>query len=142
LEVLHVLHGDGGGREANAWRVDALVLAEHAAFDDPRPNLRAVGVEHGELDDAVRQKEVIALLHAARQSFEGRRDEAGPAEPVAGHDPQFVAGLELDVASAFEEAGADLRPAEILQDRHFATGALGRGPHAREGRALRRVRAV
>ncbi len=34
--------------------------------------------------------------------------------------------------SAFERAGADLRTAEILEDRHLAAGARGRRPHALE----------
>ena len=66
----------------------------------------------------------------------------GPPMKSPGRDGQPVAGLDGERPPALELAGANLRPAEILENRHLAARALGRRPHPRERRAMRLVRAV
>ena len=45
---------------AHAWRVDALVLAEHPAVDDRRAGSRFRGLLHAELDPAVVEQQRVA----------------------------------------------------------------------------------
>ena len=72
----------------------------------------------------------------------GVEDASGSADAVAGGDPQRLAGRQLDRPPAFEQAGADFRSAEILQDGDFASRALRRRADARERRGMRLVGAV
>ena len=73
-EVVHVLRRDGRRRQRDARRVDALVLAELAAFDDGRvisaPSVDSTRSSIG----PVREQQLIAGAHALRQTVERRRD--------------------------------------------------------------------
>ena len=115
------------GSQRHARRVDALVLAELAAVDHARANLRRRRRLDLELDLAVVEQQAIALRHLERQLAVGRRDAARPADLVADRDHERLALLQRDRLAAFEPAGADLRAAQVLQDRDVPVGARGGG---------------
>ena len=142
LQVVHVLQRDGGGGQRHPRRVDPLVLAKYAAFDHGGPNRRTVRLDHLQLDGAVRQQQVVAWMHAACKPFERRRDDSGASEFLARDDVQRVTHLQADGPATFEQAGADLRSPQILQDGNLPTGTLSRRTHARERGSMRLVRAV
>ena len=141
-QVVGILRRDRGRRQLDARRIDALVLADFAAFDHRRLNFPAVGRVDPQLDQPVGQQQPIARLDALREPGERRRNAARAAHEVAGGDRQTVAGLQGDRPASFERAGANLRPAEILENRHLPIRAPRRRAHPRERRAVRLVRAV
>ena len=59
-QVVDVLRRDRRRRQRHARRVDALVLADFAAFDHGRLNLPAVGRIDAQFDEAVGQQQSIA----------------------------------------------------------------------------------
>ena len=113
------------------------MLAELTAVDDGRLDLAAVGGVDAKLDGAVGEQQPIAGLDAARQPLESRRNPARAARRVAGHNPQRLAGLQLNRPAAGERARADLGTGEILQNRHLASGARGGGADAMKGDGVR-----
>ena len=131
LQIVDVLQRDRRRRQRDARRVDALVLAELAAFDDRRLDL-ACRRSHSTRSSisAVGEQQAIAGPHAARQAGERRRDAPGPPgkSPVAIAQRRRPASAESAVR--LRAAGADLRAAEILKDRDLAPGAL-RPPRGR-----------
>ncbi len=75
-EIVDVLRRDRRRGQRHARRVDALVLADLAAFDDRRLDLGAVGRIDAQLDETVGQQQPVAWPDAARQAFERRRNAA------------------------------------------------------------------
>ena len=142
LQVLDVLRRHRRRRQRHSRRVDPLVLADVSAFDDGRLNLHAVGRVDAQFDAPVGQQQPVAGPHALREAVERGEQPAGPADAVAGGDGHDLAGRERDRPAALQAAGADLRAAQILENRDLAAGAAGRRPHARECRGLRLVSAV
>ena len=129
---------------AHARRVDALVLAELAALDHASCwiSVPSAGLD-AQLDAAVGEQQAIAGLHALREPVECRGDPARlrrRTSPVAMRER--VAGLRARSGGRLRAAGADLRAAKILEDRHLAVRAFGRRPHAGERGRVRLVRAV
>ena len=59
-------------RQRHAWRVDALVLAEHAAIHDRRDDLVVIDLLDAQLDPAVVEQQRVARLHGLRQLGVGR----------------------------------------------------------------------
>ena len=70
-----------------------------------------------QFDQAVRDQQPAARAHALRQARKRRREPARPAGEVAGGDGDPVAGLDMNRPMVDERAGANLRAAEILEDR-------------------------
>ena len=142
MQIVHILQRDGRRCERDAWRIDALVLAEHAPFNHRRANRHAVGVDHLEFDRAVRQQQMIAGVHAVSETREGGRDHTGLAERVARHDAQFASSVESDGSSTLEKTRANLRTTEILKNGHGPPGARRGTSHTCERRRMRVVRAM
>ena len=141
-QIVGVLRRDGRHRQRHAGRRDAFVLADGAAFDDDGVNLLAVGADDPELDEPVGEEQSIAGTDILREAGERCRQPARFAWRIARRNHQLVARLDDDRLAAFDRAGADFRPAEILKDRHDSPRALCRGADAREGCRLRLLRAV
>ena len=142
LEVLDVLRGNRRTRQRHAGCIDPFVLADLASFDDRRLNLGAVAGVDAQLDDAVGEQEAIAGTRVLGQPGERSRQPSGPTDEITRGDPQGIAGVDVQRAAVFQHARADLRPAEVLQDRHHAACPFARRADAREGRAVRLVRPV
>ena len=141
LQIALIFLGDVRSQR-HMRRVDALVLAELAAVDHARVDLVRRRRLDLELHLAVVQQQAIALLHLERQLAIGRRHAAGLADLVADGDDQRVAFLERNRLAAFQPAGADLRAAQVLQNRHVAVGAPGGGANAIEHAGVIRLRAM
>ena len=81
-------------------------------------------------------------FHAARECRQHRRQSARFAEEIARRDAERLPGLDVQRPAFFERARPDFRAAEILQNRHFAMGARGRGADTTKRRRQRLVSAV
>ena len=121
--------GQRAGRQLDAGRVDALVLAEHAALRHRRLDLDAVAALDPQLDDAVREQQRVARMDTPREPVEARRHASRAADEVAGGDDQPIADVECERRAVLQPPGADLRTAEVLQNRDLPTGPLRRGAH-------------
>ena len=61
-QVVVVLVSDGGSRQCDAGRVDALVRAQYAAVDDHRLQLLVFRRGHPQLDPPIVEQEPVAWL--------------------------------------------------------------------------------
>ena len=145
LQIVDVLRRDRRRRQRHARRVDALVLAEHAALDDRRLNLGAVGRLDAQLDRGRRR---AAADRRDARSARGRRTwsrcRPGLADEIAGGDAQRVARRVSREAACRLRAGrcGSSGRRDPAGSRLRGRARAGRGAHARERRALRLVRAV
>ena len=137
-----VLVGETGRRQRHAGRVDPLVLAEHAAVHHPGADLLGIAVEDLQLDSPVVEQKRVARLHQRRQVFVAGGDASGSAEEVADGNHQVVAGGQRDRRVVAQQPGADLRAAEVLQQRHAAAGLGRQRTDARHHLAVRVVGSV
>ena len=142
-EIVDVLQRDRRGRQLDARRVDALVPPS----TPPSTTVVTISVPSvdfdAQLDRAVRQQQVDR--RGARRA-RGRRTSSRCARPCRESRRWRCAArrpaVSMNRTAAFDRAGADLRSAEILQNRDLAFGALRGRADACERRRVRLVRAV
>jgi hypothetical protein len=142
LKIRDVLVSEPGRRQFDAWGVDALVLAEDATIHDRRSQLMRIDVVNPQLDPAVVEQQRAASRHRFRQIRICRRDSARLSGLVANHDPKPVAAGQSDRLAVRERAGANLRSAQILQQRHDPAGVVRGLANARHHLAVTVARAV
>jgi len=80
-------------------------------------------------------------VHDTRQ-VERRRDATGLSRRIADHDRQGIADLQLQRHVPVQQAGPDLRPAQVLQQGDRAAALPRRHAHARDEIRVSLVRAV
>lgn len=123
-EVIDVLLGERGDGHRDAGEVEALVVGDHAAFDDGGAD--AGSVDLGDLQGhfAVVDEDEFAGGHVVGESFVGGAAGVAVAFEVFDGDGEFVAAFEE--YGAFAEASeADLRALKVGEDSDAAAGFLG-----------------
>jgi hypothetical protein len=118
------------------------VLADLATIDDRRRDFLTVRGLDPQLDQAVGEQQTIAGANIFRQTGERRRQPSRLTGKVAGGDLESLAGSDRDRPVIDVQAGTNLRPGEILQDRHFAPGPFGCRTHTLEGDGVRFMSAM
>ncbi len=132
-QVFSVLRCNGGGRQRHAGDIDSLVLTELTPLQYTRFNLTAARRLDTQLDEPVGEEQSVARADASREALERGRNASRTAFEIAGRDRQPVAGLEDNRAAALQPPRADLRPTEILENRHLSPCSPRRGANAVEG---------
>ena len=126
LEVLLIFFGERGDADRDAGKVDALVLAEHAAVDDLALDVFAGNLEDAQLDEAVGEENARAGLEVFGEGGKGGGDDGGGAEDIARGDGEALAGFELNGDTVLEAAGANLGTLEVAEDADAAAALRGR----------------
>ena len=134
LEIVDVLLRDRRRRQRHARGVDAFVLADRCLLRRQSSESRAVARLDLELDQRRRRAAGDRLGGHSRASPSNVVEtRPGPPTKVARRDREARRRTCRSSAVPPSSApGADLRPREILQDGHFASGTRRRG--ARRGR--------
>ncbi len=127
-----VLFRQRGGADADAGQVDALVVGDLPADDDPQVHAAAADAGDVELDVAVVDEDAVAGPHVVGEALVGGGRLALVTGDVLGGDDELVAGREADGAAG-ELPEADLRPLEVGEDADGPAGRLGPGPEALVG---------
>ena len=132
-DVLTVALGDGGQGDVDVGDVDALALADKAVVEDDAVHVLAVDGLDLEANQAVVDQDDGALLSLRRELLVVEGDVGGVAEPVLagglGGDGDLVAGVDLDLGVALEQAGADLGALGVEQDADGLADLGGAAAH-------------
>ena len=72
LQVVLVLLGQRRHLDGDTGKVDALLLAEHSAVDDLCYHVRALQLQHAQLNQPVGEQNLVARLQVLRQRCEHR----------------------------------------------------------------------
>jgi len=115
LEILHIFAGERRGRELDAGKVDAFVIAEGAAGDDFAADGDGVCRERFQLNAAVGEQDRIAGPYIlGKVSITGGGEGRSSEQRLRGDGEN---GSLFEVAAAsFETAEADFRALEIEKD--------------------------
>ena len=60
FEILAIFFRERGNRESDAGKIDAFVLAEHAAVDDVAEHVFAAGAAHAQFDQTITEQDAGA----------------------------------------------------------------------------------
>ena len=77
FQILAVFFGQGGNGQRDAGKIDAFVLAQHAAVDDVAENVFAADAAHAQFDQAVAEQDAGAGREFASEIGERRGDAGG-----------------------------------------------------------------
>jgi hypothetical protein len=107
-----------------------------AAVDHDGDQLARLLRRHPQLDLPVVQQQPRAGLGGIDQFGIRREDAAGPAFLLPGAEPELVSGDELERMAARQPADANLRPTQVLHDRHVAPRSCRRLAHQTKRRGV------
>ncbi len=122
--VLHVLGGEGRGRQTAALLVDALVVRQLAADGDDGVDLFPAHSLDGEHDETVVEQQTVARVHVARQVFVVQAAAGLIADFAGGVEREFLSGLQHDLA-VLEPADPNFRALQIGHDGNGLAQAGG-----------------
>lgn len=123
-EVVDVFFGEGGDGDGDAGEVEALVVGDHAAFDDGGVDAGAVDVGDFEGDAAVVDEDAFAGGDVGGEAFVGGAAGVAVAVVVFDGDGELVSAFKE--YGSFAEAGeADLRALKVCEDSDAAAGFVG-----------------
>ncbi len=116
LQVFLVFFGKRWNLNRDAGKVDALVLAKHAAVHDGALHLVAVDGIHDQLDQAVGEQDACARLKVLSQrSEDGAHALGGPFGHMR-RDGDALARLQQDRLVVLQLGGTDLGALQVSQD--------------------------
>ncbi len=141
-QIVFILFGDRRRRERNARRIDAFALPQRATVHDQSHELVHSVLDHAQLDPAIIEQKTIANLRGSNQGAVGRVHAARTTRLIARGDSQRISCFQNQSLAPFERPGSDLRPAEILHDRHVAPQISGSIANRRVGGSVGLVGAV
>ena len=116
LEIFCIFFRERRRAHQDAGKIDALVLAEHAAVDDIAGHVLAVHFVDAQLDEPIGEQNARALLHVFSKGLEGGAHQRRRAQHLARRDDEPVAGFEQHGLMILEQPGANLGPLQIAQD--------------------------
>ena len=118
------------------------MLAEQAAVEHRGNDLLAVCLLDAQFELPIVEQQAIAARDRARQRRIRGRDAVDRSGKVTGANPECRTDGERNSRAALERARADLRAAQVLQNRHDPAGALCRGADAGDDLGMALVGAV
>ncbi len=144
-QVFEVLLGHRRKFVGRARDVEPLARGDYAAELDLAVELPGVGpgLEDAQAHRAVGEVDGLAGLDGGGEPVPADRHASRVAETGVGvgDERDGVAAAQQDLV-VVEESDANLRPRQVLEDRHGAPGAAGRLPDHRRGLSVRLVRPV
>jgi hypothetical protein len=118
------------------------VLTEWAAVDHHGAKLRRRALLDAQLQPSIVQQQAVAAADGARQVLVRRRHPSFPAFEITHADEQLVAGVKIDGFSSHERPRANLRTAQVLQNRDASLRLACRLPNTLHERAVAVARSV
>ncbi len=125
FQVFAVFFRERGDGERNAGKVDAFLLAQHAAIEDVTQHVFAADSANTEFDQAVAEQDAGARREFTGKIGECSSDTSGCAGDVLRSDGHDGAGLQKDRRVAFKQPGTDFRALQILENADSAALAIG-----------------
>jgi hypothetical protein len=126
-QVCLVFGGQGGHADLDARQVEALVVGDDAAHDDPGADPAPGHVEHLQDDPAVVHQDPVARLHVVGQARVGRAHFVLVPRHLVHGDGEVLAGQQPDRPGR-ERAQPDLRALQVDEHPDAVPGRIGRGP--------------
>src|SRR5208282_3935494 len=120
VQVLAVFFRKGGDRERDSGKVDAFVFAEHAAVEHIAEHIFTAHAADPQFDEAITEQDPGSGGEFAGEIGKGGGDARGGAGNVLRGDGYDRAGLQQNGLVAIEQASADFRALQILQDAEGA----------------------
>ena len=125
FQVFAVFFGERGDGERDTGKIDAFLLAQHAAINDVAQHVFAADSANAEFDQAVAEQDAGAGRKFAGKVGERSGDASGGAGDVLRSDRHDGAGLQKDRRVALQQPGTDFRALQILKDADGAAFAIG-----------------